>query len=259
MQPVVRALRILTALADHGGGLGLQELADVLDLPPSTIHRLTSVLEDQGYLARTPKDKRFLLGPAVRGLVASTSSEYLRRAGEPRLSRLNRLTGETTFLAELVGGQVVCFAIIQGTRPLRLFVQLGRALPLHAAASARVILAHQDDATIATLLDDVEFTRWTPRTITERAALERHLRLVRDRGFDVCDDEMQNHEWAVAAPLRDMTGQVRAAIAVAAPLATVGDAARRDQLRKAVIEAAREISSELGADSALRPAPVALP
>lgn len=248
MQPVVRALRILTTVADNHGGLGLQELADALDLAPSTIHRLTGVLEQQGYLVRTPKDKRFLLGPAVRGLVASTSSEYLRRAAEPRLSQLNRLTGETTFLAELVGGQVVCFAILQGTRPLRLFVHLGRALPLHAAASARAILAFQDEETVSALLDTAEFTRWTPRTITDRAALEQHLRLVRDRGFDLCDDEMQNHEWAVAAPLRDLTGKVRASVAVAAPLASVAEASRRDALQVAVLEAAAEISAELGGE-----------
>lgn len=249
MQPVIRALRILNTLADHRGGLGLQELAGALDLPPSTVHRLTGLLEAQGYLLRTPQDKRFLLGPAVRALVASTSSEYLRRAAEPRLGRLNRLTGETTFLAELVGRQVVCFAILEGTRPLRLFVHLGRALPLHAAASARVILAHQDEQTVADLLDNIEFTRWTPRTIVERPALERHLKLVRDRGFDLCDDEMQNHEWAVAAPLRDLTGEVRASVAVAAPLASVGDATRRDELRAAVMEAATEISQELGANA----------
>jgi DNA-binding IclR family transcriptional regulator len=247
MQPVVRALRVLTSLANAGGGLGLQELADALELPPSTVHRLAAVLMDEGFIVRTQRDKRFMLGPAVRGLVASTSSDYVRRVAEPTIARLNRATGETVFLAELVGKQVVCFAIVQGTRPLRLFVHLGSALPLHAAASARVLLAHLDDASTSALLDSVQFTQWTPRTITDRTELTRHLALVRERGYDVCDDEMDDHIWAVAAPLRDMTGQVRAALTVVAPLPTVGDAVRRGQLQAAVLQASTEISAELGA------------
>lgn len=249
MRPVVRALGVLTALADHGGGLSLQELSDILELPPSTVHRLASVLANQGFVIRTGKAKRFMLGPSVRRLVASTSSDYVRRVADPTVARLNRTTGETVFLAELVGKQVVCFAIVQGTRPLRVFVHLGRTLPLHAAASARVILAHINETSLGDLLTEAEFTQWTPHTITDRAALVRHLALVRERGFDVCDDEMPDHEYAVAAPLRDITGTVRAAIAVVAPLATVGNAARRAWLQVAVSEAAAEISAELGAEN----------
>lgn len=249
MRPVVRALGILTALADHSGGLSLQDLSEVLQLPPSTVHRLASVLEDQGFVIRTGRAKRFMLGPSVRRLVASTSSDYVRRVAEPTVDRLNRSTGETVFLAELVGRQVVCFSIVQGTRPLRLFVHLGRALPLHAAASARVLLAHVDESRLADLLNEADFTRWTPRTLTDRTALLSHLVAVRERGFDVCDDEMPDHEWAVAAPLRDATGAVCAAIAVVAPLATVGNAARRVRLQEAVSQAAAEISAELGAEN----------
>jgi len=154
----------------------------------------------------------------------------MRRVAEPIVADLNRTTDETVFFAELVGKLVVCFAIVQGTRPLRLFVDLGRALPSHAAASARVMLAHLDEASVAGLLADADFSQWTPKTIIDRATFVRHLALVRSRGYDVCDNEMPDHEWAVAAPLRDVTSKVRASIAVVAPLATVGDVARRARL-----------------------------
>jgi IclR family acetate operon transcriptional repressor len=250
MQPVIRALGVLTALADHGGGLGLQQLAETLDLPVSTVHRLTAVLEDEGFVFRTPRTKKFMLGPAVRRLVASTSSDYIRRVADSTLSALNRETGETVFLAELVGDEVVCFALVEGTRPLRLYVHLGRALPLHAAASARVILASLDRATLDSMLNGVEFTQWTPRTITDRTELVRHLDAVRDRGYDICDDEMEDHVWAVAAPIYDTSGGVRASLAIVAPLPTVGDAYRRAQLQSALLRAAAEISDELGAGQA---------
>ena len=246
MQPVVRALRLLTALAKHGE-LGLQELANELSLPPSTVHRLASVLEEERYVVRTPRGRKFLLGPAVRQLVYNTSSDHIRRVAEPTVVSLNRATGETVFLAELVGEEIVCFHIRPGTKPLRLFVRLGRALPLHASASARAILAQLDERELDPLLDTVDFTAYTPRTITDRRALVRHLDAVRDRGFDICDDEMEDHVWAVAAPLRDAAGPVAASITVIAPLTTVGEPARRSELQSAVLAAAEAISAELGA------------
>jgi IclR family acetate operon transcriptional repressor len=163
------------------------------------------------------------------------------------MAQLNRATGETVFLAELVGKEVICVSFSEGTRPLRLSVRLGHALPLHAAAAARVILGSLDERDAESLLQGAELTRWTPRTITDRTELMRHLALVRERGFDVCDDEMDNHVWAVAAPVRDLSGNVRAALTVVAPLPTVGDAARRLDLQGAVLKAAAEVSTELGA------------
>jgi IclR family acetate operon transcriptional repressor len=247
MQPVVRALRVLSAVAESSGGASLQELAETLQLPVSTVHRLIGVLESEKFVIRTTRGKRFLLGPAVQSLLARTSSDLLRRVAEPTMARLNRATGETVFLAELVGKDVICVALSEGTRPLRLSVRLGHALPLHAAAAARVILGWLEEQEAESLLDGAELTRWTPRTITDRKELVRHLALVRERGFDVCDDEMDNHVWAVAAPVRDLSGNVRAALTIVVPLPTVGDAARRLELQTAVLAAAAEISAELGA------------
>lgn len=248
MQPVVRALRLLLVLADNSGGLGLQDLADSLDLPVSTVHRLATVLETEGYLLRTKKGKRFLLGPAVRRLVASTNSNFLRTVAEPTMFRLNGRTGETVYLAELVGHDVICIAHFPGTSPLRFFVELGRSLPLHAAAGARVILASLADSEVTAVLDTAELARLTDRTITDRAQLLRHLDVVRRRHWDVCDNEMEHQVWAVAAPLYDVNGELRASLAVVAPQSSIGDIGRREFLRDATIAAAAEISSELGAE-----------
>lgn len=205
------------------------------------------VLESEGYLLRTKKGKRFLLGPAVRRLVASTNSNFLRTVAEPTMSRLNRRTGQTVYLAELVGHDVICIAHFPGTSPLRFFVELGRSLPLHAAAGARVILASLTDSEVNALIDTAELARLTDRTITDRAQLLKHLDVVRKRHWDVCDDEMEHQVWAVAAPLYDLNGELRASLAVVAPQASIDDPERHEFLRVTTIAAAAEISSELGA------------
>lgn len=246
MQPVIRALNVLMALAQHEGGMALHELAAAVELPPSTVHRIVGVLESEDFLVRTPEGRRFLLGRKVRALAAGTSSHFVQAAARTELTRLNRATQEAVFVAEFVGHEVVCIAFLPGTRRLRLFVSLGTALPLHAAASARVLLAAQDDDTVRSLLQGYRFTAWTPRTLTSKKALLQHLQQVRVRGYDIDDDEMNDSAWAVAGPIRDLTGEVRAAVAVVAPVSQVHDEARRMMLRTEVLAAARAISIELG-------------
>jgi DNA-binding IclR family transcriptional regulator len=248
MQPVVRALRLLTVLADNGGGMTLQDLAETLDLPISTVHRLATVLEGEMYLLRTAKGKRFLLGPAVRRLVASTSSNYLRTVAEPVMSRLSRRTGQTVYLAEMIGDNVVCVGHIPGTSSLRFFVQLGRSLPLHASAGARVIVSALPESEVRTLLDKATMDRLTEHTITDYSKLLTRLETVtvRRRKWDICDDEMESQVWAVAAPVCDLDDTVRAAVAIVAPTSTIDNGAPRESLRDSVVAAGLEISAELG-------------
>ena len=246
MQPVRRALRVLATVAEHGGGLTLQELSLQMGLSPSTVHRLVAVLQSEGYLIRTPVEKRYVLGHRVRALVASTSSAFVQEAARSEMARLNRATGEAVFVAEFVGPQVVCIAFLPGTRPLRLFVSLGAIMPLHAASSARVLLASLDPDELRPLLKNHRYTSWTPRTITGEDELLRHLDLVRSRGYDIDNDEMNDSAWAASAPIRDLHGGVRAAVTLVAPVVHVQDPARREFLVAEVIRAAGAISAELG-------------
>lgn len=245
MQPVVRSLDILRTLAEHGGGLTLQELADVMALPVSTTHRLTNVLKSQGYVTRTLRGNRFLLGSAVRKLVASTSSEYLRTVADPIMTKLNRETGETVFMAELIGQDITCVAFRPAIRPLKFFVELGRLMPLHAASSARSILAFLDAAEREQLLKGHDYTQWTERTLPDHASLLTHLESVREQGYDVCDDELEADVWAVAAPLRDINDRVRASLVLVTPLPAVKNPQNRQELQRALIASANEISEEL--------------
>lgn len=245
MQPVVRALKILTTLSG-GRGMALGDIADELDLPASTVHRFMTVLEEERFVVRTVKGKRYHLGPAARGLMAGTKTAYLREVAEPVMRRLVREHGETVFLTELVGPEVVCFAFQEGTRSLRHHVQIGRSLPLHAASSARMILAGLPDDEIGELISKNDYVRFTARTITDPESLRRHLSVTRAAGYDICDDEMEDHIWAVSVPLLDAQGPTRCALTLVAPLVTVEAHERRAELIDAARRAGAEISSEQG-------------
>lgn len=247
MRPVVRSLSILKTLAKRQSGLGLQDLADELDLPISTVHRLTGVLLEEGFLVRVPGTKHFLLGPEVRTLIAGTASYYIRSVAEPHMRYLNRVTNENVFLAELVGNEVVCFDFMPGIRQLTLYVKIGTVVPLHAGASSRVLLAHLEPQSARDLLEEKPLERLRPNTMTDPDEVMQHLAVVRDRGYDVCDDEMEARVFAAAAPVRDRSGQVCASIAVLTPEESGHpDADYRDMLIRSVCDAAAAISIDLG-------------
>lgn len=249
VKTVSRALGLLSAVAQRGSSLTLQEIAEMQKLPLSTAHRLVAVMQAEGYLVRAKRTRLYSLGPAVRALITQTSSDFIRRIAEPTVRRLNIETQETVILVEFIGSDAICFNIREGRRALRLYVELGSKMPLHASASARVLLADLDDQAARLMLGArVPLEKWTERTITDIEEIVSHLDLVRAQGYDICDDEMENSTWAVAAPIRDFSGSVLASICVVVPLRSMeGDNEERQNLTDAVVLAAREISQELGA------------
>lgn len=249
MQTVVRALRTMRTVGRNPGGLTLQELADELALPVSSMHRLLSVLTREGFLARTPHDRRYVLGAALHAMSSETSAVGLRRIVEPRLARLSRETSETVFVAEMVGDRVVCIALSEGTRSLRFFVRLGQQMPLHAASSARVLLAERPDDEVRALVSLRPLARYTPKTLSTIGDLLAHLGRTRARGYDVSAEELDEYAWAIAAPLRGRTGAAVASLTITSPLAAVQAESRRASLVSQLLATATEISAELGQQS----------
>lgn len=247
MQPVVRALSILRTLAAHPEGMSLSGLSGELNVPQGSMHRLLSVLEDEEFVSRSPTNRHFFLGPAARQL----SDENARRhallvPAHPALAEAADRSGETVFLTELIGDRAVCVSLVESTHPLRMFVRIGQDMPLHAAASARTLLADLPPEQTRRLLTGRKLTAYTAGTVTDPDELLDMLALIRARGYDVCDDELDRGVWAIAAPVRASTGRVVASVTLAGPSHRVTEPHHRDSYREIVFEAARAMAADLG-------------
>lgn len=257
MAVVVKSLSVLTALAEATQGLTLQELHRSLEIPLASMHRILSTLDHESFVTRSSATKRYSLGAAARGLGRAASAESELVPPPAALISLGRQTGETAFLTRLVDSRIVCIALVESTHNLRLYVRVGQELPLHAAASARVILAYRDPALVAELLSDYPreaFTAGTPSGV--RQVLDR-LTTVRVHGFEVCDNELDENVWAVAAPVFDSAGHVEYGVTVAAANARVRSAESRARTTDAVVRAAHALSVERGYDGTPPPATIA--
>jgi IclR family acetate operon transcriptional repressor len=247
MQVVVRALQVLKALAPHGRGATLQQLHEELDIPVGSLHRMLATLVDQHFVTRSPANRRYFLGPVARQLAEQHQHQATQlTTPHSAVVAAAESSGETVFLTELIGDRVVCVALREGRHPLRLFVRIGQEMPLHAAASSRSVLAHLPDPLVRGLLETRPLTAFTRDTPTSVDAVCDHLALVRARGYDVCDDELDHGVWAVSAPVFSSTGSVAAGVTLAAAGNRMRTPLARATAVQTVLEAARALSEELG-------------
>lgn len=244
---IVRSLSILRTLAHSAGGLSLRELSDRVGIPVSSAHRLMGALESEGFVTRSTTNRRYFIGPASRELAeAGRQHQSPLVTAHPAIVEAGRVSGETIFLCEFTGAAVVCIAMTESTRPLRLFVRVGQAMPLNAAASARVLLAWRDPEEVRQVLSRsalLPYMRGTPVSVAEVFS---HLQLIRSRGYDICDSELDDNVWAVAAPIRSSTGDVVASVTLAAPLYRMGTEEAKTWAISTVKDAASKMSGDLG-------------
>lgn len=247
MQPVVRALAVLRALAPNPNGLTLGELADGLEVPAGSMHRILAVLEREQFVTRSPSNRRYFLGPAARQLADENARGHALLVTPHRaLSTVASASGETVFLTELVGDRAICVSLVESVHPLRMFVRIGQDMPLHAAASARTLLAYATEQDARRLLASRPLHAFTEDTLTDVDAVVDHLTVVRARGYDVCDDELDRGVWAVSMPVRTSTGRVAASVSLAAPAYRVAEPEQRDRMRELIATAAEAMSADLG-------------
>jgi IclR family acetate operon transcriptional repressor len=244
VQSLERALDLLEALADTDE-VGVSELAARTGLVPSTAHRLLGTLVSRGYAAQSPASGRYLLGYKLLELTNGLHDrlERLRTAARPHLEAIMERTGETTNLVVLEGRNAVYIESASGTRSVRLFTEIGQAIPAHTSGSGKALLAWRAPADVEALLGEGPLPASTPRTLTTLGALQEDLAKIRRRGYATDDEEHELGVACVATPILDRGGLPLAAISVSGPTPRMSDAAALAALLR---EHAAELATELG-------------
>jgi DNA-binding IclR family transcriptional regulator len=235
VQSLERALDLLEQLAD-AGELGVSELAARTGLVPSTAHRLLGTLVARGYASQSAASGRYLVGYKLLELASGLQDrlERLRTAAKPHLKAIQEQTGETTNLVVLEGRNAVYIESVSGTRSVRLFTEIGQAIPAHTSGSGKALLAWRAPEDVEALLGDAPLPASTPRTLTTLAALKDDLARIRRRGYATDNEEHELGVACVATPILDGAGQALAAISVSGPtprILTTGTADLADLLR----------------------------
>ncbi|WP_245446464.1 IclR family transcriptional regulator [Neorhizobium sp. T25_27] len=244
--PVIdRMMDVLEQLERRPNGATIRELTALLSLPRTTIYRIVNTLQGHD-MVRRDDTGAYHLGRRLLSLashvVAGVSEVDLAALAQPFLDKLSAEIGEGSKLSVIDQDGILVLAAAQGRRQYALTVAPGQRMPIHAGAASKLLLAH---------LPPEEMTAWlakpliayTPKSLTDPKRLMTELTRIKRLGWAQDRGENAPSIQAFAAPVRDRTGRVVAALSI--PYLAGAEASRMEEIRLAAIDAARAISEAM--------------
>ena len=239
----VKLLRLYEHLCRADAPLGVSALASKLRLTKSNAHRILRTLTGLGYAQQTADG---LYAPTLKGWELGTlvmNRLDVVQVAKPYLNELNVTTGESAYLATLNGSSVVYLDVLESRYPIRIRSVIGGTAPAHCSASGKLLLAYNPLIAEQYLAKPLE--RYTARTLTKRADLERKLESVRRAGYSINDEEWVEGVCGIAAPVHDGHRFGIAAIGITALKERV-NRVKLKQLTTLVSDIGHKVSVKLG-------------
>lgn len=242
-----KALELLNVFSFRERRFSLTDLAARTGIPRATAFRLLSTLEQAGFIAKEGPEYRLGIKCLVLGNVVAADLD-VREKAHPHLVALRDATRETTHVAVLHQWQVVYLERVPSPQPVG-FMQsrAGAILPAYCTALGKTLLAYRPESEVAVWAGSQSLTALTPYTNTSPKKLLEELRVVRDRGYALDEQEHEIGVRCVAAPIWNHRGEVVAAISVAGPEYRMPAMLAGSTVAEQVCASARAISLELGA------------
>jgi IclR family pca regulon transcriptional regulator len=213
MGGLAKGLHLLEAFDAAHARMTVSEAARAGDLSPASARRCLLTLCELGYL-RSDGKHYWMDHGALRISYAYAASTQLPRLFQPGLDALCERSRESASLAVLHGDRVLIAARSTARRTLRVGLAVGSRLPLHCSAAGRSLLWGHADGAVRALLAGRALERLTPRTLTSVRELLRELAASRERGYTVCDEEIELGVRSIAVPIFTREGAVAAAMSI---------------------------------------------
>ncbi|MFP8941070.1 IclR family transcriptional regulator [Streptomyces fenghuangensis] len=247
---VTRALDILELFLDGDGTLSAPEITRKLGLPRTTVHELVTTLAARSYLVPVPgQPGRYRLGVRTYQLGSRYAEQLdLAAEGQQVARSVAETCDETVHVAILEGADVIYIAKVDSTHAVRMVSAAGRRLPAHCTSVGKMLLASLPPDELDARLPgpgDEPLRAMTRNSITSPEELREALAEIRERGVAVERRESNPDVSCVAAPVRDGTGKVVAALSISVPMIRWSEE-RRAELENLAVEGAAELSARLG-------------
>ena len=186
---------------------------------PRTAYRILNTLAAHGFVLRDPLDDQYVVNVRkvfgfAHGIVGKLHFPSL---AAPYLERLRGETGEAASLAVLQDAEVVYVSHLPSEEAITVAPMLGVRRPIYVSAVGKAIWSHLLPAEQERLFDLIEWQALTDKTVTDAGIMRAQLRLTRERGYAVDDEETFEGVRCVAAPVRDHRDEIIAAMGISGP------------------------------------------
>lgn len=246
IQSLLRSMELLEVLQEKNRSFSIAELADAMDLPPSTVHRILQTFCEKKYVMRDERSHTYRLGPALIPLgKAAARGIRLQDAAYPVLASLSAKTEEDSYLVIPVGNKGLVIEKVDGPNHLKVVEEFGYEMYMHCGAIRKVLLAHQTPAFIDEYFKNVVVhDRAFPHVRPEDLRTE--LTQIRQDGFAITRGEYVNDAIGIGAPVFNSEGELAGSIGIIAPSIRINNEELLLKQRELVQQSAKDLSADLG-------------
>jgi IclR family transcriptional regulator, pca regulon regulatory protein len=250
VEALAKGLRILSLFDEQRPSWRVSDLAVAAGLPMPTAYRVVMTLTSEGYLDHLPDGE---YRPGVRALTLGTAalrSLDLVGIATPKLQDLGQRMGETVNLAVLSGDRVLYLIRLRNSDLVTANIQVGSTLPAVHTSIGKLLLGYLDEAELAAIITDASFSASSgPNAKLSLAELREELRVIRDQGWAMQDEELAYGLRSVAGPITGPDGRVVAGVNLAVQARDWSTQRIIRELKPAVLAAGAEISALLSGGS----------
>ena len=244
VQSLERGLDVIRSFSRERPRQTLAEVARQTGMTRAAARRFLITLEHLGYVASD--GRLFALRPRVLQLgYAYLSTFSLAEVAQDHLEGLAEQLHESCSASVLDRSDVVYVARASTNRIMTIGLAVGARLPAYCTSMGKVLLAGLDDASLDQYLAAVEFMPLTSRTHRDRRALLDAVLEVREQGWCMVDQELEDGVRSVAVPVRDVAGRVIAAVNTSAHASRVTLETLSDGFLPHLRHCAESISADL--------------
>jgi IclR family KDG regulon transcriptional repressor len=247
IKSLVKTLRLLKLFSPQHPVWSAEDMVSSLGYHKSSVQRILGTLEREGFLSKvTPRRSEYRLGPDILylGSVAEVSLD-LRSVARPTMEDLVQKVQETCYLCVADQGQCLYIEKVECSQPIRIIHQVGQRNPLYCTGVGKALMSGMTDEGIDRLINVQELKARTRHTITDPHRLKRELEGIRRKGIALDNEELDLGVKCVAAPIKNRSSAVVAAISLSGPAQRFTFTAMR-RFEKHLKQASTEISQTLG-------------
>ncbi|MGN0097374.1 MAG: IclR family transcriptional regulator [Corynebacterium sp.] len=217
LRSVQNALHIINFLQERHGATPT-DIVEALGLARSTVHRLLTTLEAEGYVERDRVQRKYRTGRVLVALGIEAAGGFdVRRRAHQYLSKLSEATGETAHLFILEGANARVIDSAEGRLPVRVAPETGQLVPAHTSAAGKALLAALSNQEL-----HERFPRGLPKltatTLSGLQNLEDEIEMIRSRGFAVNRGEFNRDVAGIAVPVLHPGRLLVTSLALAIPV-----------------------------------------
>lgn len=245
MTSLARGLAVIHAFQERKRHLTIAQISHRTEIPRAAVRRCLLTLIKLGYA--TTDGRTYSLLPKVLTLGhAYLSSTPLAVSSQPYLDRMSDQLHEACNMATLEGEDILYIARSATTqRLISVDLSVGGRLPAYCTSMGRILLSALDDVTLREYLDHVDLQPKTSRTIRTTEALLECLQQVRQQGWCIVDQELEQGLRSIAVPVYDASGQVLAALNVSTSAGRVARSELEQRFLPIMLDASRDLSTQL--------------